>query len=116
MAVDSGAACRLSGQIFNADTETGIPVGLGEAVVMVVGMKRGAKTDSMGRFRIDSIPSGRYVMRTRRLGFKPRQDSVVLSDFFGQKVEVGLEIDILDGCPGFMSLVKRTRKWTWKWW
>jgi hypothetical protein len=111
---DSILVRGVSGRVFNADAEGGVPRPVWGASVIVEGMKRGTTTDSLGQFLIDSIPSGRYALRTRSIGYKPRLDSVVISDSFGQRATLGLVRDVTDGCPGFMSLVTRKRKW--KWW
>jgi hypothetical protein len=113
IARDSTIVGAIAGQVFDADADNGAPTGLGNAVVTIVGTNRGTDTDSLGRFRIDSIAPGRYAIRTRRLGFKPRQDSVVLTELFGQAVDIGVVRQGLDGCPGFMALVIRKRKWVW---
>jgi hypothetical protein len=113
LASDSGAPGAIAGYVFDADDETGIPSRLSEAVLIVAGMRRSAKTDSLGQFRIDSIVPGRYAIQTRRIGFKPRQDSITLTKSFGQTMDIGIVRDVLDGCPGFMSIVTRKRKWKW---
>ena len=110
---DSSFHRGISGQVFDADAEGGIPRPVWEASVIALGTKRGTTTDSLGRFRMDSIPPGRYALRTRRIGYKPRLDSVVITDSLGQRAELGLVRDVTDGCPGFMSLVTRKRKWQW---
>lgn len=110
---DSSSIGTISGQVFDADADGGIPAKLGEAVVIVLGTDRGAKTDSLGQFRVDSIAPGRYAVRTCRIGFEPRLDSAVLTDSFGQSFQVGLVRAPLDGCPGFMSIVTRRRKLRW---
>jgi hypothetical protein len=110
---DSSSIGTISGQVFDADAEGGMPRPTWEAVVIVLGTNRGAKTDSLGKFRIDSLTSGRYAIRIRRIGFEPRLDSAVLTDSFGQNFELGLVRAPVDGCPGFMSIVTRKKKLTW---
>jgi len=113
IARDSASIGTISGQVFDADAEEGVPARLWEAVVILLGTTSGSKTDSLGQFRIDSVASGRYAIRTGRIGFEPRLDSVVLTDSFGQRFELGLVRAPLDGCPGFMSIVTRKRKLRW---
>ena len=113
IASDSAIIGTITGQVFDANADNGLPTRLGAAVVTVVGTNRGTNTDSLGRFRIDSVEPGRYAIRTRRLGFKPRQDSIVLTELFGQAVDIGVVRRVLDGCPGFMAVVSRKRKWVW---
>lgn len=113
MVPDSSGGSTISGHVLDADAESSVPTRVGSALLTIVGTNRGAYTDSLGHFRIDSIAPGRYALRTRRLGYKPRQDSVVLTESFGQIIDVGLARQGHDGCPGFMALVTRKRTWRW---
>jgi hypothetical protein len=110
---DSSAVGVITGRVFDADADKGELNPLAAAVVTVLGTRLGGFTDSIGRFRIDSILAGHYAIRVRRIGFRPRVDSVAVIEAFGQRVDVGLARQPLDGCPGFMALVSRKRVWYW---
>jgi serpin B len=46
--------------------------------LVFVGPPRHAITDSLGQYRIDSVPAGRLAVSVRRLGFNMRVDTVVI--------------------------------------
>ncbi|HTD59041.1 MAG TPA: serpin family protein [Gemmatimonadaceae bacterium] len=46
--------------------------------LVFVGPPRHAMTDSLGQYRIDSVPAGRLAVSIRRLGFDMRVDTVVI--------------------------------------
>lgn len=108
---DSAAIGMITGRVFDADNVE--PKLLAAAVVTVLGTRRGGVSDSVGHFQVDSILTGRYAIRVRRLGYRSRIDSVVVTDSFGQAIDVGLIHQPLDGCPGFMARVTRKRAWRW---
>jgi hypothetical protein len=70
-------------------------------------------TDSLGRFRVDSVSPGRYGLIARRIGYKWARGMIdVPTD--GAAL-VTMDIDIIDGpCSGMATL--RIRKPFWKLW
>jgi len=51
-----------------------------------------SRTDERGRYRFDSVPFGRYLLRARRLGYRPAQVTVSLARSEPFLVSVGLEV------------------------
>jgi hypothetical protein len=49
-------------------------------------------TDMQGRYRFDRLPLGRYILRVRRLGYRPAQVTVNLARFEPFQVSVGLRV------------------------
>jgi carboxypeptidase family protein len=86
---------------------------LPDARVVLKGAGRSTSSDSLGYFRIDSLSPGRYAARVFRIGYRARVDTVVVADTSGATWDVALEQEVLDGCPGFMSIVERTRVRRW---
>ncbi len=76
----------LTGRVVNDSTGESL-VG---ARILVLGTKRGADTDIDGMFRIDSIARGRIVLRTMRIGFKPRSDTIQVDPRSGLRLELRL--------------------------
>ncbi len=73
---------RLAAQTPAAGVVTGrvvdtVGAGVSSAVVFVRGTRLGATTDATGRFRIDAVPVGDYVLVVRRVGLG--SDSAALS-------------------------------------
>ena len=50
------------------------------ADVVLIPARRGARTDSLGRFDFRSLDDGQYVLRARRVGYLPTEWSVKLSN------------------------------------
>lgn len=88
---------------------------LADAWIQIEHTSGTAHTDSLGRFRIDSLGPGRYAVRVTRVGYRPRRDTVVVAANAGADWDVALEPQAVDGCPGFMSMVERKRVWRWPW-
>ena len=82
--------------------------------VFVTALQRGAQTDATGRFRLDSLPPGRHLVETRRIGFKSRRDSVTVAGGAGVLLEIALRPAPVDGCP-FGGILERRRVWRWPW-
>jgi len=66
------------------DAETGEPAGF--ATVQVIGttnkggsINRGAMAGAEGRFTLEGVPLGRYVVRCSRVGFTTREDSLIVT-------------------------------------
>jgi len=111
---DSGRPNGMHGRVM-AETQPGAGLLPIPAVqVFVTDLRRGTHTDSVGRFRLDSLPPGRHLVETRRIGFKTRRDSITISDTAGVILEVALRPMPLDGCP-FGGILERRRVWRWPW-
>ena len=67
------AASRLQGKVV-----TGTEAPLPEVEVTILSLSRTALSDSAGRFDFGSVPSGEYVVRVRRIGFRGQQFSARL--------------------------------------
>ena len=88
---------------------------LGDVRIQVDIVQRTAVSDSSGRFAIDGLAPGRHAARVSRVGYRPRLDTVVITQRAGATWDVALEPAVLDGFPGFMSVVERKRVWRWPW-
>ena len=110
---DPGRRGSIAGRIFDADDPQHAP--LSHAFVRLEASRSEAATDSLGRFRLDSLGPGRYAIWIRRLGLVARRDTIDLVADAGATLEIGLERQPLDGCPGFGALVERKRVWRWPW-
>ena len=76
------AASQVTGLV--ADAETKKPLGF--VTVQVIGntarggvINRGAACDAGGRYTIDAVPFGRYILRCSRIGYSTYQDSLIIS-------------------------------------
>jgi hypothetical protein len=69
--------------------------------------------DSSATFRLRG-PSGQYVISTRRIGYKSRTDTIVLTDSSTLGITVPLRVMLVDECPG-IAMVPVRRPW-WKFW
>ena len=105
---------RLTGRVLSQGMNEPI-VAASVTVVGPVTPERGTFTDSLGRFTLDSIVSGDYVVRARAIGYIPRQERLVVFASPGPALDLELAPAVLDGpCGGFMAV--RVRKPWWKWW
>lgn len=77
---------RIAGRIV--DRESGAP--LPGANVLLAGVARGAAADGSGRFHLDRLLPGRYVLTVTHLGFSPWQDSLFVAPGAGTLVDAGL--------------------------
>lgn len=59
-------------------TRTGEPIA--GAQVELEGVSGSASSDSLGRFRLTSIPPGTYILAARRLGYAPTRQPISLMD------------------------------------
>lgn len=88
---------------------------VGSASVLVDNTLQVATTNGAGKFSLGPLDPGRYALRTRRVGYQTRLDSIIVSGGFGRRVEIALDQQSIDGCPGFMVIVERKREWVWPW-
>jgi hypothetical protein len=93
--VQPRATPAISGIVTNLDT--GTPVS--GAVVTLLPVNRGHSTDSLGRFAMDSVAPGDYVIATRGIGYEPRVDSLEVSTGSALTVRLPLEPVYLERCP-----------------
>ena len=49
------------------------------ANVFLVGTSMGAVTDSLGNYKIDNIPVGKYVLRADYMGYQPDETEIYIS-------------------------------------
>lgn len=99
---------------WSAASDSALPP-LSAARVIVDSIRRGASSDAAGRYAIDSLAPGRYVVRVLRVGYRPLRDTVVVTESAGVVWDMTLESDIMDRCPGFASVAERKRVWHWPW-
>ena len=78
------------GRITGVVTETGTAQPVSDVNVAVQGTSLGAHTGADGRFAINNVPAGRYLVRTARIGFAARTDSVVVAA--GQTATLGIAL------------------------
>ncbi|HMB90183.1 MAG TPA: carboxypeptidase-like regulatory domain-containing protein [Rhodothermales bacterium] len=64
----------LSGTVRDASTGQPLP----GATVIIEGTSTGASTDANGRYQIPNVPSGRYAVQARFVGYQPTTQSVQL--------------------------------------
>jgi hypothetical protein len=83
---DSLQPTALVGEVTNQDT--GQP--LESAGVLLTPGDHRAGTDSLGAFRIDRIPEGRYQVLIRRIGFAQYKDSLSIDARVGTRLHVPL--------------------------
>jgi len=87
----------------------------GASVTLLTDPQRKTTTDSLGTFTFTDVPPGTYVLRTRRIGYRARTDTLHLARGDGTSFVLTLDQQVLDGsCSGFMAV--RIRKPWWKLW
>ena len=87
----------------------------GASVTLLTDPQRKATTDSLGTFTFTDVPPGTYVLRTRRIGYRTRTDTLHLAHGGGTSFVLALYQQVLDGpCSGFAAV--RVRKPWWKLW
>lgn len=89
-----GTAARTGGQggallVGRVQRASGAP--LPDATVVLDGTDVEARTDSVGRFRLDALPAGSGTLVVRAIGYAPRQLAVVLHRDRADTVVVELE-------------------------
>jgi hypothetical protein len=52
--------------------------GISGALIAIPALKRSDTSDAAGEFKLSGLPSGRFAVLIRRIGFKPMVDTVVL--------------------------------------
>ncbi|MDB4914557.1 MAG: hypothetical protein JWM95_2201 [Gemmatimonadetes bacterium] len=82
-ALDIGAITRLAGQklasVSGRITDEGSGSPIVGAEVWIPTVDRHATTDSLGLFRVDSIPAGPALLQVRSLGYGVKRDRVLLA-------------------------------------
>ena len=102
----------LIGQVV--DERTAEPISYAR-VALRSPRKDTAFTDSRGRFRLDSVGTGRLIVSTGRIGYHSRTDTLPELPGAGLALWVPMSGFMLDGpCSGF-SLVSVREPW-WKFW
>ena len=107
----AAAPGSVIGQVGFARSGRPVPA----ARVRIPALGRTVVADTIGRFRFDSVPPGRYTLDVRQIGAEPREvrDVLVASDE-GRAIVVFLRQAVLDGCSGFGEVVM-SRPW-WRVW
>lgn len=84
----------IRGIVRNRDTGSS----LADAYVELLPGMRHAMTDSTGAFAFLDVADGRYVLRTRRLGYEERQDTIVVRQRTGINAQLALTPAYVDPC------------------
>jgi hypothetical protein len=94
------------------DRDTGSP--LQHASVELLPGIRYATTDSSGVFAFPEVASGRYVLRTRRIGYEARHDTIAIKKLTGIDAQLALTPASVDRC--FEVIEIRTPRPWWHVW
>jgi hypothetical protein len=79
----------VGGQVFYTATRLPVP----NALVQITSSGRSVVTDSSGRFRIDSLLTGSYTLRTTQVGYAPEATTIQIVDDRVQLVNIYLDDD-----------------------
>jgi iron complex outermembrane receptor protein len=71
-AVTASAQNSLSGRITDSNTRSGIP----GAVIYLPELKRGASTDTSGRYKLNNIPAGKFIVQVQSLSYSSQSKSI----------------------------------------
>jgi hypothetical protein len=109
----SAAGASLVGRVSEQSTGRSIP---GAQVILERGERTTANSDTAGRFVVTGVPSGRYRVTVRSLGFEVPSDSISLPLPDSSEVDVQLVVATINdgGCDGFAMV--RVRKPWWRIW
>ena len=105
---DTAEAAPLTGTAALTGTvrsSTGVP--LADVLIRVEGAARSARTDSVGRFRLDGLPAGSQLVEARRVGFFIGHQSVALRS--GRAVDVQLSIGRIVSLDSIRVVAQRSR-------
>ena len=102
----------LRGRVIQSGRGEPIP---GATVTLLTEPARTTTTDSAGTFTFTEVPAGAFLLRTRRIGYRSRADTLHLPFTERGGLALPLDTQMLDGpCSGFAAL--RVRKPWWKLW
>ncbi|WP_104023413.1 carboxypeptidase-like regulatory domain-containing protein [Gemmatirosa kalamazoonensis] len=87
-----------SGVLVGTVVERGSGRPVGMASVSIASLPRRTNTDSAGRFRFDSLPSGRYVIDVRRLGYARLVTDTLVVERGGYRLRIELAVQAIDDC------------------
>jgi hypothetical protein len=108
----SAARGSLRGRVIMSGSRLPLP---GTSVTLLTDPPRTTITDSLGAFTFTDVPTGSYLLRTRRIGIQSRADTLHLTHARAATFVLPLDAVMLDGpCSGFAAL--RVRKPWWKLW
>ena len=93
--VQAQGIAAVSGVVTNRDT--GTPVS--EALITLSPTDRRQLTDSLGRFALDSVRPGQYVVSIRRIGYARRNDNISVSTGSALALRLPLEPAYVERCP-----------------
>jgi ferric enterobactin receptor len=89
------AAGRISGQVITADGQPLENVGITLRSAADSAVVSGALTDRTGRFRIDGLRPGGYLLRVSALGYKPRNSEVIELAAASPQLDMGvIELEV----------------------
>jgi hypothetical protein len=80
----AGSSAGVEGRVVDAESGDGVQ----DAEVYLEGTRHRAGTDGRGRFRLEGLSGGTYVIGVRRLGYESRADTLFVGE--GELVEVVL--------------------------
>ncbi|MGE5733003.1 MAG: carboxypeptidase-like regulatory domain-containing protein [Gemmatimonas sp.] len=110
VSADSLHPTQIVGHVTNRDTAR--PLGGASVALLATGAH--VVTDSLGEFRFNAVPNGRYAIEVRAIGYTPRTDTVSLSASAGVQMRVPLLPQYFDRCFE-VKRVRVARSW-WKLW
>jgi outer membrane receptor protein involved in Fe transport len=100
LAAPALAAAQTSGALSGTVTDAASGRPLANVLVTVEQARRGATTDSAGRYRIREVRSGTYTVTTRAIGFRPtRHDGVVVRAGETTIIDVALQAAAVELAP-----------------
>lgn len=74
-----GTPIVATGALLGRVTLDSTNVGVSGAVITIVGTSYSARSDSMGRFFLQPVPSGPQIVRVQQIGFVERRQSVIIA-------------------------------------
>jgi hypothetical protein len=80
---------RISGLVKSTEGEPLATVGITLRAAADSALVSGALTDSNGRFRVEGLMPGRYLLRVSTLGYKPRNSEVIALTAASPQVDLG---------------------------
>ena len=86
---DGATAGTVSGRVLRLSDRRPIE---GAVVRLLEDSTRTLLTDSLGRFRFESVPEGQNRVQVRQLGFNALNEAITVPPLEGREIEVGLAV------------------------